>query len=459
MPTNLVIPENSEDLMEFLNSPEKVKSVGNGPTEWGPFIQEYAQKFSQADRGVLEEQRKAQLSAEVTKLLEENGYVKEKGHRGRVPMSEEGTKAKGWSAFNSSTVMRQAHIFNPEAVGAYPEADFKHFGEWLQKAAIYLKDNVKDAMIKDMSESIFGDGGALVPEEFRAELLRLSLEAAVVRPRARVIPMGSAVLRFPAIHVTSHASNLFGGIVGNWKAEAASVSSAINQPTFRQIRLEPYKLTAYTVASNELLADSAIAMEALIGQLFPEALAYFEDDAFINGTGAGQPLGIINADALLAITAEGGQSATTLVYENLIKMYARMLPQSLQSAVWVAHPDVLPQLATMSLTVGTGGGPLWIMNATQSVPMSIFGRPIIFTEKCQTLGTAGDIFFVDFGHYLIGDRQALTMARSEHVNFNTDEMAWRFTQRVDGRPWLTSAITPRNGSNSFSPYINLATRS
>lgn len=453
MPSELAIPMNGDDLLEFLNDKNKLKEVGADPGDWQKFILKYAEQFKADDKGDTEEQRNLQVAKQVQELLEKEGYTKET--KNRVPMSDE-VADKGWAAYNASSVFRQAHQYNAEAAGAGQE--WKHFGEFLQHAQAYLKGS-PDARIKDLSEGIFGDGGALVPEEFRAELLRLALEASVVRPRARVIPMGSAVLRFPAIRDTSHASTVFGGISGTWKAEAASLSSTTNQPTFSQVKIEPYKLTAYTVASNELLADSAIAMEALIGQLFPEAIAYFEDDAFINGTGAGQPLGIINADALVSVAKETGQAATTLVYQNLVKMYARMMPAMLGNAVWVAHPDVFPQLAQLSLEVGTGGSAIWIANAVGSVPMSIFGRPLIFTEKAQTLGTAGDIYFVDFNQYLIGDRQALTMARSEHVNFTTDEMAWRFTQRVDGRPWLTTALTPRNGSNTFSPYINLATRS
>ena len=65
---------------------------------------------------------------------------------------------------------------------------------------------------------------------------------------------------------------------------------------------------------------------------------------------------------------------------------------------------------------------------------------------------------MDFGYYFIGDRMGLEVSRSEHVRFTTNEMVWRFIQRVDGRPWLVTALTPRYGTNTFSPYINLATR-
>jgi len=41
----------------------------------------------------------------------------------------------------------------------------------------------------------------------------------------------------------------------------------------------------------------------------------------------------------------------------------------------------------------------------------------------------------------------------------TDELAFRFTFRVDGKPAYTSPITPYNGSsNTRSPFVALAAR-
>ena len=194
-------------------------------------------------------------------------------------------------------------------------------------------------------------------------------------------------------------------------------------------------------------------------RLFGQAIAYFEDVAFINGTGAGQPQGILNSDCLISVTKETGQAATTIVKENLDKMYSRMLPSSLGNSVWLAHNDTFPQLASLSQAVGTGGGPVWVSNVAGGPPNSIYGRPIIFTEKAQTLGTVGDIMLVDLSYYLIGDRQALTTSASPHVRFTTQETVFLFSERLDGRMWLDSALTPRNGSNTVSPAVALATRS
>ena len=83
---------------------------------------------------------------------------------------------------------------------------------------------------------------------------------------------------------------------------------------------------------------------------------------------------------------------------------------------------------------------------------------MIFTEKCQTLGTVGDIFLTDFSYYVIGDRMGFEMSASPHVRFTNDETVYRFVQRVDGKPWIESALTPRQGSNTLSPFVALATR-
>jgi HK97 family phage major capsid protein len=297
-----------------------------------------------------------------------------------------------------------------------------------------------------------------VPEVFRAQLLQMALENSIVRPRARVIPMAVPRIKFPMIDATSNASTVYGGVVGYWSDEAATLTAS--SAKFGAITLDSQKLTGYAEIPNELIADSAVSVSAFVDQLFPQALAWFEDIAFIRGTGVGEPLGFLNAGntAQISITKETGQPGNTIVWENLVKAYARMLPQSLNTAVWIAHPDTFPELATMALSVGTGGSAVWLNNGVTGPPATILGRPVIFSEKCETLGTAGDINFVDLSYYLIGDRQAMTAMTSEHFKFNIDSVAYRIIQRVDGRPWIKSAITPNKGSNTMSPFVKIATR-
>ena len=466
MASKLAIPTTPEDLRTLLDDPTKATQAFADPAAGAAFIEDYRKAANDADPEIGEQADDAKATAFV-KLIEANGFVKQDGRRTRVPMDiDEGYRngrLRGTKEMYNHLGAKRSQLRQVAATGQGPgvtddwaDAELSEFVQSAVKS-IFVPGHT-DARLKDLSEGISADGGILVPEEFRAELLMIALEEAVVRSRARVIPMGSATLRFPSIRDTSHASNVYGGVSGTWVAEGGTVSSTTNQPTFSAVRLVANKLTAYSVASNELLSDAAISLEALILALYPQAINFFEDDAFLNGTGVGQPLGIINANGLLTIGKESGQAATTIVWENILNMYTRMLPSSINRAVWVANNDIFPQLAVMALNVGTGGGAVWLSNGVGTPPVSILGRPVIFTEKAQTLGTAGDLYFVDFSHYLIGDRQAMTMARSEHVNFTADQMVYRFLQRVDGRPWLTSALTPRYGSTTVSPYINLATR-
>src|SRR3546814_1340146 len=75
----------------------------------------------------------------------------------------------------------------------------------------------------------------------------------------------------------------------------------------------------------------------------------------------------------------------------------------------------------MALSVGTGGGPVWLNNGVGGPPATILGRPVVISEKVENLGDQGDINFIDFSYYLIGDRQSMTVASSEHFRFQNGE--------------------------------------
>ena len=306
--------------------------------------------------------------------------------------------------------------------------------------------------------SVPSDGGFLIPEYLRSELLRVALEMAVVRSKARVVPMETLSVPYPTIDSTSNASSVYGGIVGYWTEEGGTLTDSA--PSFGRINLLAKKLTLYSEIPNELFKDSLISLEQFMNESYPEALAWFEDVAFISGNGAGQPLGFLNAPAAVSVPKETDQAAGTIVWENIIKAYSRMLPASIGRAYWVAHIDTFPQLATMAQSVGTGGSAVWIGNGdgAGAPPVTILGRPVVWTEKVSTVGTVGDINFVDFGYYLIGDRQAMQSETSTHFKFGNDKTAMRVIERVDGQPWLQSAITPNQGTNTLSPFVKVATR-
>ncbi|MDJ0460591.1 phage major capsid protein [Streptomyces sp. H27-C3] len=448
MAPTLTVPRNATELEEMLGDTATATEIVKTPEALTSFIVDYAKGQSAQDPGI-EQQVRELAQQEFANALRKD-------------------QIDGINRLNldpsARPVARSKH-YNAKAPGAGLDKQFANWTDFL--GATWAGDNTQESLaarsdIKKFQNafgsSVPSDGGFLIPEALRAELLRVSLEMSVVRSRARVVPMETLTVPYPMIDSASNASSVYGGIVGYWTEEGGTLTDS--SPTFGRIELTAKKLTLYSEIPNELFTDSMLSLEQFMNESYPEALAWFEDVAFIEGNGVGQPLGFMNAPAAVSVAKESGQTAGTILWENIVKAYSRMLPASIGRAVWVAHIDTFPELATMALSVGTGGSAVWIGNGdgAGAPPVTILGRPVVWTEKCSSVGTAGDINFVDFGYYLIGDRQAMQSATSTEFKFGNDKTAMRVIERVDGQPWIKSAITPRKGSNTLSPFVKVATR-
>lgn len=352
-------------------------------------------------------------------------------------------------------------LYRPDAPGAQADGLFASAGQ-LFAAVGQRKRPVGNALGGKLDklrtiQASFGSevpdaGGFLVPEEWRAEVMALALEQSIVRPRATVVEMGSARIRVPITDATSDVSTVFGGLSAAWTEEGAAITES--QAAFALVTLDAKALKAYWNAPNELVADSP-AFGQFCDVVVPQAVAWYEDVGFLAGDGVGEPLGLTNAEALVTVPKESGQASATVVWENIVKAFARMLPSSLNRAVWLCAPDAYVQLATMALAVGTGGGPVWLADGT----LSMLSRPVYFHQAMPSLGSVGDVMFCDLGAYLVGNRSLMQVDSSEHAKFNLDVTSYRIRHRVDGHPALQSAVTARNNAaNTLSAYVAIAAR-
>jgi HK97 family phage major capsid protein len=314
-----------------------------------------------------------------------------------------------------------------------------------------------------MSETIPSDGGFLVQQDFSTELLQDVIKTGVLASRCRKIQISGNAnsIKINGVDETSRASTRSGGIVGYWGSEAELKTKS--KPTFRKIELDLKKLVGLCYATDELMDDS-LALESVIRSGFTSEFGFLMDDAIINGTGAGQPLGILNSGALVSVTKETGQKAATVVAENVIKMYSRLFAQSRPSAVWLINQNIEPQLFTMSLAVGTGGVPIYMpAGGLSGQPYgTLFGLPVLAIEQAATLGTVGDILLADLKNgYIIAEKGGIKSDMSIHVRFIYDESVFRFVMRVDGQPVRSTPLTPYKGGSGAtqSHFIGLETRS
>ena len=311
-----------------------------------------------------------------------------------------------------------------------------------------------------LSEGTNSEGGFLVQTDFSATILQNMWDNAAIPSRLRRITISgnSNGMTLNGLDETSRANgSRAGGIQSYWTGEA--IEKTKSKPSFRQIELKLNKLTGLCYATDELLEDAS-ALESVITDGFNKEFDFKITDACINGTGVGQPLGILASGCLTTVAKEGGQAADTIMYENIVKMWSRIMASSRANSVWLINQDCEPQLHTMSLAVGTGGVPVYMPagGASQLPYSTLYGRPVLPIEQCSTLGDLGDIILSDFSNYIFIDKGGLKKDVSMHVRFAYDESVFRFVYRCDGQPVLASEITPYKGTNTLSHFVTLAAR-
>jgi HK97 family phage major capsid protein len=373
---------------------------------------------------------------------EQGGLLPAEGHRARLSHLQKTSGAAG---------RRYADLF--------PTADdtggFRSGEEFLRLVASGLSDErILKMNAATQIESVPSLGGYVVPEVLSRQWLDSSLESEIVRPRARVFPMTSETLKIGGFDVSDLSTSSPAGLRAEWAEENSTAAPQVGK--FRIVGLKAHKLRLYTEASNELVADG-LDFESQFGQKMVEGLSWNLDDAFLSsGTGAGQPLSILNDPSLVVVTKEGGQGAGTILYENIVRMFARLHPSAIQGATWVASSTTIPQLLSLYIGTGTSGT---IMPAVKegSGNFTLLGMPLLFTEKLPPLGTKGDILLVNFSNYAIGLRKEVVLEKSNAPGWSRDVTSYRIILRADGMGLWNKAQTPKNG-DSRSWAVALATR-
>ena len=307
------------------------------------------------------------------------------------------------------------------------------------------------------------DGGFLVPPEFSMMLLDQQAEISTIRPRCSSMTIGSDRIELPQAMNYDHSSNLiYGGLQAYWKGEEDQLTES--KVTFEDIGLTLNALTALAKASHKMMKFSPQSVASWLVPKLSEAIVWKEEDAFVAGTGAGMPLGLINAPSKVEVAIESGQTlaATALVTNNILKMYQQARVERPGSLVWLYNRvDAFFWLSTLTVDVGTGGSHVGLMTRMPNSPeMNLLGLPLLDNEHCKALGTAGDIILSDLSQYIIADhRSGPEVAQSMHLNFDYGKECFRIMKYVDGQPRYSSTFTRQNATNSSASVITLAARS
>lgn len=265
----------------------------------------------------------------------------------------------------------------------------------------------------------------IVPvEDYRAQLLEVSAEEPHIMGRATVVTTPVGTIRWPQLVQTD--DNEYGAVVVTEVDEAGQKPEA--EPEFTQVEIQTREVSAYTEVSESLLRRSAIDLEALISRLFRSAMLDHFDNRFLNGSGVGQPLGIINTAGIRTVNRT---TAGEVHWADLVRLEHALRAYHRAGAVWIVGDDTAEWIKINALD--TTGRPLFAASYADPSYKTLMGYPVLTTHRQPALGNTGDVIFVDLREYIVAMEQEIVLKRSEHYRFRHNVIAYAVYALVGGR--------------------------
>jgi len=339
---------------------------------------------------------------------------------------------------------------------------FQTLGDFASSVAAYARPGgQQDMRLRHMlapttwgSGGIGADGGFAVPPDFRSEIQeKVMAEDTLFGLTDRLITSSNSIT-VPVDETTPWQSS--GGVLSYWTGEGSAMTQS--KPSLQQRTVQLHKLTVLIPVTEELVGD-APALNTYLNRKAPQKITFEIDRTIIRGSGAGQPLGILNSPALISTTRTADGNATDLA--DIVALYSRVYApyRGKPSTVWLMNQDVEPSILQLNSSTSNN---VYFGQPNAGVPaapgQTLLGHRIIYTQACSASATVGDVIFAALGEYMTATKaEGVRTDVSMHLFFDYDMMAFRFIVRIAGMPWLSTTISPLNGSTSYSAFATIAT--
>lgn len=283
--------------------------------------------------------------------------------------------------------------------------------------------------IKAANETTAADGGYLVPRSYSNDLVTSINEGSVLRTAgARVLNIsGTNSFRIPTMTNATTAAII--------KAESTSFSE--EYPTIGEVEFTPFKYTALSLATDELLADSRIDVFNQV--LAPDAVNRFikaENADFATGGGTTAPQGVM-IGGQVGVTAAATNAITA---DEIIDTYHSLKNEYRGRAVWLMNDATLKVIRKFRES-GTTGAFLWQPGLAQGQPDTILGRPVFTLSTVDTIATTKKVIaFGDMSYYTIADFGGLSFQRLNERYADIGQIGFRWYKRMDANVMLAEAI-------------------
>jgi len=415
---------------------------------------QYAAKLAEA-KGLLAEGKATEATAAMGKAdeikamldlaarveagdayMSEPGQVKAAAAAWRESAPDEGeppVDVKAWRSFDLKTPMGEVKTFRynvPIAVQAKGYAPA--FEAYLRKGLSDMGPQDR----KTLSVGVDTAGGFLVPEDLQTEMIRKIATMAVMRQLCRVTQTSRDVSTWPRINYTT--DDIYtSGVRLTWTGEtpATATTHRATDPVFGQVSIPVHTAMASMPITNQLIEDAAFDVQGIATDLIGEAFALGEDNVFINGTGAAQPMGLLAQAEDEGPAAEhlGATDVPTLA--GLLNLEAALPSQYERGAAFLARKATLSVLRQAAQT--TSGQLLWAASMPggylQPQPPTMLGYPVYKSEFVPAIASgAYSLIFGQFSGYYIVDRVGLSVQRLSELYAETDITLLLARRRVGG---------------------------
>jgi HK97 family phage major capsid protein len=322
-----------------------------------------------------------------------------------------------------------------------------------ERAARYVKQKWEDEeLAKELSESIFEDGGVLVPDEYVNEVIELLRARTAVRALgAQQLPMNSGSLTIPKINQGATASYVGEGERGH-----------SSQPAFGSLQLSAKKLKSLVPISNDLLRDGAPQIDSIVRDDMVTSIKLREDLAFIRGAGTeNTPKGMYywalpgnkNERTLDSAAVTLGTVTNDLMQMMLLLEQADV---PMTRCGWIMSPRSAYFLRKLRVNDNNGAyafkdemqkGTLlgFAFQTTSQIPNNL---------DFSTAGTndESEIYFADFAQLIIGENTSMIIDVSDQASFWDGS---RMRSAFDEDLTLMRAITRHDFGSRYDQAISV----
>jgi HK97 family phage major capsid protein len=216
---------------------------------------------------------------------------------------------------------------------------------------------------------------------------------------------------------------------------AASAAQAgplpTSDPGFGMQPLSAFKYGVLLQVARELIDDTAVDLLGYLAMQAGRALGNAFGNDLVNGTGTGQPSGIVST-ATVGVTGTVTGVAGAPSYANLVDLeYSVIAPyRQSRSCYWLAADKTIGGFRKITDTVGR---PIWEPSAVLGSPDLLLGKPLVADPFMPAMAVGSkSIAFGDFSQFFVRLVGGVRFERSDDFAFGSDLVTFRAILRGDG---------------------------